>query len=85
MITLQDSADWNDAEQVLNLARGSMGIDPEGGTTPTNFEFAKYMNQTWRTQVWTEADAHEKGKAWQIWPYKDDSDTSMAPNELTNI
>ena len=83
--TVQDSADWNAAEEVLRLARGSMGIDPEGGTTPTNFEFAKYMNQTWRTQVWAEADAHEKGKAWQIWPYKDDSDVSVAPNALTNI
>jgi hypothetical protein len=59
--------------------RDSLGIDPEGGTEPDNFEHASDMNQKWRIEMLKHAEAHERDLCWRGWPYKNNDDYSLPP------
>lgn len=75
----EESDEWNESAEILSTFRDSMGIDPEGGTEPANFEHACNMNKQWRLEMLRHAEDKEKELCWQAWPYKDDDDTSTAP------
>jgi hypothetical protein len=76
----EDSSEWNESSDLLSTFRDSMGIDPEGGTEPANFEHACNMNKKWRMEMLRHAEKGEQEACWRAWPYKDDNDTSPAPN-----
>lgn len=40
-----DASEWNESADILSTFRGSIGIDPEGGTEPARFEYARFMNE----------------------------------------
>lgn len=35
---MEESKEWNESEEPLNIIRNDIGIDPAGGTEPANFE-----------------------------------------------
>jgi hypothetical protein len=76
---LNDAAEWNESAETLSKARDAMGIDFEGGTEPENYEFARYMNLEFRTEMVRQAEEHERDLCWRAWPYKDDNDQSPPP------
>lgn len=75
----EESSEWNESAEMLSTFRDSMGIDPEGGTEPANFEYACNMNKQWRMEMLQHAEKEERELCWRAWPYKDDDDTSTAP------
>ncbi|KAL8971193.1 MAG: hypothetical protein Q9197_003409 [Variospora fuerteventurae] len=81
---IQESKEWNEAEEVLTTIKDSLGIDGEGGTDPENYDRAAALNKEWRIQMLKEAKAEEKERCWQIWPFKDNSDDSKAPAAVNN-
>ena len=78
-VAMEESREWNEAAEVLTTIRNSLGIDPEGGTAPENYDRAVVLNKEWRIQMLKAAKAEEKEQCWQIWPFKDDDDDSEAP------
>ncbi|RFU30323.1 hypothetical protein B7463_g6034, partial [Scytalidium lignicola] len=76
---LSDASEWKESAEILSTVRDSLGIDPEGGTEPENFDYARDMNQKWRLEMLVQADDHEKELSWRSWPYKDDNGSSMPP------
>ncbi|KAK2754792.1 hypothetical protein FQN54_006685 [Arachnomyces sp. PD_36] len=75
----EESAEWNESAEILSTFRDSMGIDPEGGTEPVNFEHACNMNKKWRMELYRHSEEDEKEFCWQAWPYKDNNDTTTGP------
>lgn len=76
----EESSEWNESAEILSTFRDSMGIDPEGGTEPSNFEHACNMNKQWRMEMLRHAENDERELCWKAWPYKDDNDTSTPPS-----
>ena len=81
-VALKESEEWNEAAEMLATVRESLGIDGEGGTYPENYDRAMFLNKEWRMKMLEAAKPEEKEKCWQIWPYKDDDDDSVAPVNL---
>jgi len=73
---MQESREWNEAAEVLTTIRSTLGIDGEGGTDPENHNRAAALNKEWRIQMLKEAKPEEKQRCWQIWPFKDDSESA---------
>ena len=78
---MQESAEWNEAAEVLTRFRNSLGINGEGCTGPENYDFAVALNRELRVQLLreTKTKTKETQRCWEIWPFKDDDDDSEAP------
>lgn len=76
---LNDASEWKESAEILSAVRDSLGIDPEGGTDPDNFEHARDMNQKWRVEMLKHAEDHERDLCWQGWPYQNNDDSSLPP------
>lgn len=74
---LAESQEWNESEQLLSRVREHLGIDPEGGTDPDNFERAVEGNQQFRMEMVRQAEVDQRKICWRNWPYKDEKDSSM--------
>ena len=83
-VAMRESQEWNEAAEMIATIRNSLGIDEEGGTEPHNYDFACALNREWRLRMLMEANAEEKERCWQIWPFKDNDDDSNAPLEALN-
>ncbi|KAE8377771.1 kinase-like protein [Aspergillus bertholletiae] len=76
---MKDSSEWNESERLLSTIRNHLGIDPEGGTEPDNFERACRENLKFRMEFLRQSEERERDACWQNWPFKDDSDCSSPP------
>lgn len=83
-VAMKESKEWNEAAEILATMRNTLGIDGEGGTDPQNYNRACALNREWRIRMLMEANAEEKERCWQIWPFKDNDDDSIALSEASN-
>ena len=67
------------SEELLTIIRNDLGIDPEGGTEPENFEWASRRNLEYRLEMLRQAEEDERDICWRNWPFKDDTDFSSPP------
>ncbi|GFN11037.1 aminoglycoside phosphotransferase family protein [Aspergillus tubingensis] len=71
---MEESKEWNESEELLYIIRNDIGIDPEGGTEPANFEQASRRNLEYRLEMVRQAEEDERDICWRNWPFKDDTD-----------
>ncbi|GKZ60332.1 hypothetical protein AnigIFM49718_006674 [Aspergillus niger] len=76
---MEESNEWNESEELLAILRNDLGIDPEGGTEPANFEWASRRNLEYRLEMLRQAEEDERDICWRNWPFKDDTDVSSPP------
>lgn len=76
---MEESNEWNECEELLDIIRNDLGIDPEGGTEPANFERASRRNLEYRLEMVRQAGEDERDICWRNWPFKDDKDYSSPP------
>ncbi|PYH58589.1 aminoglycoside phosphotransferase family protein [Aspergillus niger CBS 101883] len=76
---MEESNEWNESEELLTIIRNDLGIDPEGGTEPENFEWASRRNLEYRLEMLRQAEEDERDICWRNWPFKDDTDFSSPP------
>ena len=81
-LAMKESNEWNEAAELLSTIRDTLGIDVEGGTDPDNYDRAAVLNREWRLRMLRETEPEQKGKCWQIWPFKDDGENSTAPTSI---
>ena len=84
-LAMEESQEWNEATDMLIEIRNNLGIDLEGSTDPENYDRATALNMEWRIQMLRNAKPEEKGRCWQIWPFKNDGDDSEAPADYQSI
>ena len=77
-----ESQEWNESEQLLSRVREHLDIDLEGGTEPDNFERALEGNRKFRMEMVRQAEVGQRKLCWRNWPYKDDGDDSMLPEDI---
>lgn len=78
-VTIAESQEWNESEQLLSRVREHLDIDLECGTEPDNFERAAEGNRQFRMEIVRQADLDQREICWHNWPYKDKDDDSMSP------
>ncbi|RDH38148.1 hypothetical protein BDQ94DRAFT_156844 [Aspergillus welwitschiae] len=66
---------------VINIRAALVGIDPEGGTEPANFDWASWRNLEYRLEMLRQAEEDERDICWRNWPFKDDTDISSPPRD----
>ncbi|GKZ68938.1 hypothetical protein AnigIFM50267_004098 [Aspergillus niger] len=77
---MEESNEWNEFEELLTIIRNDLGIDPEGGTEPANFEWASRRNLEYRLEMLRQAEEDERDICWRNWPFKDETDFSSPPS-----
>lgn len=79
---MAESQEWNESEQLLARVREHLDIDMEGGTEPDNYERAVEGNRQFRMEMVRQAEMGQREICWRNWPYKDDEDNSMPPEDI---